>query len=176
VNHLGVLLKQQGRLQEAEELLTRALNGFEESLGTNHLCTAEAAYNYAVLSVQVGKRRKAASLFGKSHRGLAEALGVEHQHTLDALHWELKCQKSFEGLPPLAEGADEPIFESKKTWVNVAACEICSTTYTMMRRAHHCRICSRSTCHECSPNKTIVLEFDSKAPVRVCSICEQQGF
>lgn len=174
VNHLGVLLKQQGNFDEATPLLARALEGFKSSLGSDHLCTAEAAYNYAILCVQQGKRCKASGLFSLAHAGLKKALGAEHQHTLDALHWEIKCKDSVS--TDSLESGEESIYVSKSTWKKSPTCDACSVPFTIMRREHHCRVCSRSVCNDCSPGKTLVAEFDSKAFVRTCSICEQQGF
>jgi tetratricopeptide (TPR) repeat protein len=177
VNHLGVLLKQLGNFREAEECLRRALNGFEEKLGPDHLCTAEAAYNFAVLRVQQGLRRQARDLFTRSLKGLVKSLGNEHQHTLDALYWEDKCKQSAtdSSAGSVEEGA-ETVFNSKSTWVHAPSCEICSSAYTLIKREHHCRVCSKSVCNDCSMGKTLVLEFDATSPVRYCSTCEQQGF
>jgi len=177
VNHLGVLLKQKGELGQAEKLLARALDGFRASLGPDHLCTAEAAYNYGVLCVQEGKRGKAAGLFSLAHSGLKKTLGAEHQHTLDALHWEIKCKEAVTPGTLESGGEDsESVFQSKEMWKKSPTCDVCSVAFTLMRREHHCRICSRSVCNDCSPSKTLVAEFDPKAFVRICSICEQQGF
>jgi len=174
INHMGVLLKQQGKFEESETFLKRALEGFETLLGSTHLCTAETAYNYAVLCVQKGKRNIAKDYFSRSHKGLLAALGAEHQHTLDALHWEMKCTESIESNE--IEGGKDEIYKSKKTWTKSTNCQICMMIFTMLRREHHCRICSRSVCNDCSPNTTLVLEFDEKKPSRVCTTCEQQGF
>jgi tetratricopeptide (TPR) repeat protein len=174
VNHLGVLLKQQGQLDEAEKLLARALEGFTAVLGAEHVCTAEAAYNYAVLCVQKGRRHKAVGMFASAHTGLKKSLGAEHQHTLDALHWEIKCRDS---VPPDAlESQEGNVFQSKDSWKKSPLCEVCQVAFTLMRREHHCRVCSRSVCNDCSLGKSLVLEFDAKTFVRICSICEQQGF
>jgi tetratricopeptide (TPR) repeat protein len=99
VNHLGVIVKQQRKLTEAEPLLLRALTGLQalethdSQLPANGLLYAEASYNYAVLCVQLGKRHKAAKYFGIAHQRLEVALGKENPHTMDSLHWQLKCMK-----------------------------------------------------------------------------------
>ena len=171
---MGVLLKQQGRFQESETFLKRALEGFETLLGPVHLCTAETAYNFAVLCVQKGNRKTAKEYFNRAHKGLSTALGAEHQHTLDALHWEMKCADCTEAN--VLEGGKDEIYISKKTWTKSTNCQLCMMIFTMLRREHHCRICSRSVCNDCSPSSTLVLEFDEKKPSRICSTCEQQGF
>ena len=155
--------------------MKRALEGFETLLGPTHLCTAETAYNYAILCVQQGKRNIAKDYFSRSHKGLLAALGSDHQHTLDALHWEMKCLESIE-TNELEGGNKDDLYKSRKAWTKSTNCQICMTIFTMLRREHHCRICSRSVCNDCSPNTTLVLEFGDKKPSRVCSTCEQQGF
>lgn len=167
-------MKQQGKFQDSETYLKRALEGFETLLGSTHLCTAETAYNYAVLSVQKGNRKIAKEYFNRAHKGLNTALGSEHQHTLDALHWEMKCSESIAALA--LEGGKDDMFISKKTWTKSSSCQICMMIFTMLRREHHCRVCSRSVCNDCSPNTTLVLEFNDKKPSRLCSTCEQQGY
>ena len=104
-NHLGVVVKQQHKLLEAEPYLVRALQGLqlvERALPANGLLYAEAAYNYAVLCVQLGRRKKAAKYFGIAHKRLEKHLGAENPHTLDALHWEIKCMKDVDFKPPAA--------------------------------------------------------------------------
>ena len=93
-NYLGVIVKQQKRLAEAEKLLSRALSGFkklEEAGCPLSPIFSETSYNYAVLCVQLGQRRKAGKHFGIAHKGLAAELGADNPHTLDALDWEIKC-------------------------------------------------------------------------------------
>jgi len=193
-NHLGVITKQQFKLVEAEGHLLRALEGLakiESEMPANALLYAEAAYNYAVLCVQLGKRRSAAKYFGIAHKRLESSLGAENAHTLDALHWEIKCTKDVDFVPTVAsisanasssasshKDGEEEFYLSKPTWVNAPSCELCNrqfTTLTMVR-PHHCRICVRTVCDQCSKGKTVMKEFGLTTPVRCCEMCEQQGF
>ena len=182
VNHLGVLLKQRGILAESEQCFERALHGFKECQGENSFLYSEAAYNLAILSVQKGHRRKARTLFSTAHKSLAFVLGAEHQHTVDALYWEVKCfnQDNFDndngGSSNNQSSDDENIYISKNEWMYKKSCDLCKAIYTLLRRQHHCRVCSRSVCHDCSTGKSIVYEFDKLSPVRICSACTQQGF
>jgi tetratricopeptide (TPR) repeat protein len=81
-NHLGVVLKQQGKVlgndSECERLLLRALKGLERKNGINHVMTAEASYNYAVLKVLSGKRQTACMYFGQAHKVREILLGFNH--------------------------------------------------------------------------------------------------
>lgn len=97
-NHLGVVLKQQRKLVEAEILINRALVGldpFEEN-GFISLMYAEICYNYGIICIQMGRRRKAVKYFRLAYKGLKPALGDGNPHTLDALHWEIKCMADIE--------------------------------------------------------------------------------
>ena len=112
-NYLGVIMKQQKKLMEAEEFLLRALSGFKllEDAGCPYSPVfAETNYNFAILCVQLGKRRKAGKYFGIAHEGLSKALGKEDPHTLDALDWEIRCMSDavFEDAGTLSDlnGAD----------------------------------------------------------------------
>eukprot|EP00596_Hydrurales_sp_CCMP1899_P008885 CAMPEP_0119033510 /NCGR_PEP_ID=MMETSP1177-20130426/553_1 /TAXON_ID=2985 /ORGANISM="Ochromonas sp, Strain CCMP1899" /LENGTH=344 /DNA_ID=CAMNT_0006990299 /DNA_START=50 /DNA_END=1081 /DNA_ORIENTATION=- len=127
-NYMGVIMKQNKQLFEAEVLLRKALDGLDRYYDnyTNTKCLentnvnednksinlninkadinvnsvngerytsiyAETCYNYAVLCVQLGIRKRAGKYFGKAHKGLIISVGKENPHTLDALHWEIKC-------------------------------------------------------------------------------------
>ena len=112
-NYLGVIIKQEKKLVEAEEILLRALSGFKllEDAGCPYSPVfAETNYNFAILCVQLGKRRKAGKYFGIAHEGLSKALGKEDPHTLDALDWEIRCMSDavFEDAGTLSDlnGAD----------------------------------------------------------------------
>lgn len=94
MNHIGVVLKQLYRLSESEEFLYRAYRGFEQTLGSKHVRTAEGAYNIGILHVQQGNRKLAHEYFKIAHTGLASTLGPDHPHTNDAMHWEIKCNLS----------------------------------------------------------------------------------
>ena len=112
-NYLGVIIKQQKKLVEAEEIILRALSGFKslEDAGCPFSPVfAETNYNYAILCVQLGKRRKAGKHFRIAHEGLTKVLGMEDPHTLDALDWEIRCMSDavFEDAGNLSglNGAD----------------------------------------------------------------------
>lgn len=98
-------MKQLFRLAESEEFLNRAYRGFEQTLGSKHVRTAECAYNLGILNVQKGNRKKAQEFFKIAHTGLADCLGAEHPHTNDAMHWEIKCNlssKEIENIRPVS--------------------------------------------------------------------------
>jgi tetratricopeptide (TPR) repeat protein len=173
MNHIAVLLKQRGNFVESNSYFERALEGFSEELGPEQtIFSAETAYNFAILCVQTGRRRSAGMMFGRAHKGLASCLGKDHLHALDALAWEMKCTKDLTNIPE----DKRDVFISRNLWQDVDSCELCKATFTFFRRQHHCRVCSRACCSDCSKFGAIVIEFDSQNKVRICRTCKQQGF
>jgi FYVE zinc finger len=168
VNHLGVLMKQKYNLQEAYELLNQAYTGFTNVQGPTSRGQSEVCYNLAVVHIQMGDRKNALKYFSEAHTSLSTLLGPNHQHTLDALHWQLKCANQLR-----SENDDST---NQSSWKPNTHCEVCHSSFGLRQREHHCRICSRSVCSACSPYRSMVFEFDKKSPVRICSVCEQQGF
>ncbi|TMW60801.1 hypothetical protein Poli38472_000843 [Pythium oligandrum] len=51
----------------------------------------------------------------------------------------------------------------KKKWVSRDACELCTQTFNLFKRQHHCRMCGAAVCSKCS-----VMRSNS---VRVCLSC-----
>lgn len=51
----------------------------------------------------------------------------------------------------------------------VSECQTCLKTFSFLVRKHHCRLCGRVVCGECSKHR-MVLEKTNK-PVRVCRSC-----
>ena len=57
-------------------------------------------------------------------------------------------------------------------WISdsdVMDCQTCMKTFSFLVRKHHCRLCGRVVCSECSKYR-MVLEKTNK-PVRVCCTC-----
>ncbi|PAA59776.1 hypothetical protein BOX15_Mlig004500g1 [Macrostomum lignano] len=49
-------------------------------------------------------------------------------------------------------------------------CMLCSASFTVINRRHHCRRCGHLVCQSCS-NRKWVLPAQSKKPQRICSSC-----
>jgi len=54
-NNLGVLYRNQGKLDEAKEMYMRALKGREKALGVDHISTLRTANNFGNLYADQGK-------------------------------------------------------------------------------------------------------------------------
>ena len=59
VYNLGVLYKDQGRLEEAEAMYQQALAGYEKALGSDHKSTLKTVYNLGVLYTSQGRLEEA---------------------------------------------------------------------------------------------------------------------
>jgi len=52
----------------------------------------------------------------------------------------------------------------------VSMCQLCASTFKMLRRRHHCRICGKVVCGACSGH-TLPIAYDNNNPGRVCVSC-----
>ena len=50
-------------------------------------------------------------------------------------------------------------------------CTFCNTSFTMMRRRHHCRSCGSVVCGDCSTRRLRLTHVNEKKAVRVCDKC-----
>ena len=69
VNNLGSLLEAQGKLEEAEVLYRRALEGFERVLGVDHPNTLTSVNNLGWLLQDQGKLEEAEVLYRRALEG-----------------------------------------------------------------------------------------------------------
>ena len=55
-------------------------------------------------------------------------------------------------------------------------CLLCESAFTLWRRRHHCRVCGRIFCSDCSSKviSGLTLGNDSPDPVRACDVCYKQ--
>ncbi|OQV07420.1 Tetratricopeptide repeat-containing protein [Cladophialophora immunda] len=90
---LALLLKQQVRYNAAEQMYVRALQGYEEALGLDHISTLDTVHNlgllYAnqgVLYANQGKLVKVEKMYVRALKGYEEALGPDHTSTLNTVN------------------------------------------------------------------------------------------
>lgn len=55
--------------------------------------------------------------------------------------------------------------------VEAPKCMSCETTFTVVKRRHHCRNCGKIFCARCSSNSVPLPKFGHMKPVRVCNKC-----
>ena len=73
---IATLLKEQGKLAEAEPLYREVLEGFREVLGPRHPDTLISVNNLAVLLMDQGKLAEAEPLSARRSRAAAEVNGL----------------------------------------------------------------------------------------------------
>jgi tetratricopeptide (TPR) repeat protein len=85
IHLLGLLYADQGKLDEAEKMYMRALQG-KEALGQKHTSTLNTVNNLGALYADQGKRDKAEKMYMRALQGCEEALGSKHTLTLDTVN------------------------------------------------------------------------------------------
>ncbi|XP_056001416.1 FYVE, RhoGEF and PH domain-containing protein 4-like isoform X4 [Ostrea edulis] len=78
-------------------------------------------------------------------------------------------------LPPCNGGEvpESDIGNVAPHWIKddeVSMCQLCSKSFTALKRRHHCRACGRVVCGKCSSKKSN-LAYDNNRPNRVCDKC-----
>ena len=91
MNNLAMLLKAQGKLDEARPLYEQALEGYRRTLGSSHPHTLSSMWNLATLLEVVKERVAAAALLRECLEGWQRVLGPNHQNTI-------KCKKYMDKL------------------------------------------------------------------------------
>ena len=86
VNSLGGLLEKQGKLEEAEVLYRRSLEGRERVLGVDHPNTLTSVNNLGVLLEDQGKLEEAEVLYRRALEGRERVLGVDAPETLRSVN------------------------------------------------------------------------------------------
>jgi tetratricopeptide (TPR) repeat protein len=82
---LGVLWKNQGRLDEAEKLLKQALKGKEELLGMEHMSTLITVDNLGILYKNQGRLSDAEEMHARALGSKEKTLGPDHPSTLETV-------------------------------------------------------------------------------------------
>lgn len=89
MDNLGSCYHEQGRLDEAEELLLRALAGYKKTLGKEALNASllNAVYNLGVLYYHQRKLDEVEQMLERALAGYQEVYGRSHDKTIDASKW-----------------------------------------------------------------------------------------
>ncbi|KAJ6198058.1 hypothetical protein J3E72DRAFT_384946 [Bipolaris maydis] len=86
LNNLAVVLKHQGKLEEAEEMHREALQGREKIFGREHLNTLDSFNNLAIVLECQGKLEEAEEMHREALQGYEKIFGREHLDTLTSLN------------------------------------------------------------------------------------------
>ncbi|KAF1952737.1 TPR-like protein [Byssothecium circinans] len=82
IHGLGLLHRDLGKLDEAEEMYKRALEGREKTLGPEHTSTLHTVNNLGTLYWDQDKLDEAEKMYRRALEGCKKALGPEHTWTL----------------------------------------------------------------------------------------------
>ncbi|KAJ5611784.1 hypothetical protein N7528_008889 [Penicillium herquei] len=83
--NIGCLYLEQGRLDQAEQMLQRALTGQEKALGADHISTLETVKSIGSLYLEQDRLDQAEQMLQRTLAGEEKALGVEHVSTLETV-------------------------------------------------------------------------------------------
>ena len=86
VHNLGLLYKDRGKLDEAEKMYVRSLEGREKVLGADHTSTLHTVNDLGLLYKDQGKLDKAEKMYDRALEGREKVLGAEHIWTLDTVN------------------------------------------------------------------------------------------
>ncbi|KAN0067835.1 TPR-like protein [Elaphomyces granulatus] len=83
---LGLLYAAQGKLDEAEKMYQRALQGYEKAWGLGHTSTLDTINNLGNLYADQGKLGEAEKMYQRALQGKEKAWGPDHTSTLDTVN------------------------------------------------------------------------------------------
>ncbi|KAN0068322.1 HET domain containing protein [Elaphomyces granulatus] len=83
---LGVLYRNQGKLDEAEKMYQRALQGKEKVLGPDHTSTLSTVNSLGLLYANQGKLDEAEKMYQRALQGKEKARGPDHTSTLTTVN------------------------------------------------------------------------------------------
>ncbi|KAN0087098.1 hypothetical protein V8E54_000786 [Elaphomyces granulatus] len=83
---LGLLYADQGKLDEAEKMYQRTLQGYERARGPDHASTLNTVNNLGNLYRSQGKLDEAEKMYQRALQGKEKAWGPDHTSTLDTVN------------------------------------------------------------------------------------------
>ncbi|RDW69390.1 hypothetical protein BP6252_08410 [Coleophoma cylindrospora] len=83
---LGFLYKSQSKLDEAEKMYQRALDGYEKVCGPDHVSTLDTVNNLGCFYYGQGKLDEAEKMYQRALDGKEKALGPDHVSTLETVN------------------------------------------------------------------------------------------
>ncbi|KAJ5955828.1 Disease resistance protein [Penicillium viridicatum] len=113
LHSLGYLYADQGRLQEAEAMYERALEGKEKACGREHISTLDTVNNLGSVYKDQGRLQEAEAMYERALEGYEKTRGREHTSTLNTVH-NLGVLYSDQGRLQEAEAMYERALEGKE--------------------------------------------------------------
>src|SRR6267378_13072 len=86
LHRLGLLYWKQDKLDEAERMYQRALQGYERAWGPDHTSTLDTVNNVGLLYSDQGKLDEAEKMYQRALQGKEKACGPNHTSTLNTVH------------------------------------------------------------------------------------------
>ncbi|KAN0069072.1 HET domain containing protein [Elaphomyces granulatus] len=83
---LGTLYRNQGKLDKAEKMYQRALQGKEKAWGPDHTSTLNTVNSLGILYADQGKLDEAEKMYQRALQGKEKALGPDHTSTLNTVN------------------------------------------------------------------------------------------
>ncbi|KAN0067101.1 HET domain containing protein [Elaphomyces granulatus] len=84
--NLGLLYADHGKLDEAEKMYQRALQGYEKAWGPDHTSTLDTVNNLGILYKFKGKLDEAEKMYQRALQGKEKVWGPDHTSTLDTVN------------------------------------------------------------------------------------------
>ncbi|KAL9084632.1 MAG: hypothetical protein Q9165_007987 [Trypethelium subeluteriae] len=86
LQRFGDMYSDQGRLDKAEKMYQRALQGTEKAWGPDHTSTLDTVNNLGLLYVDLGRLDEAEKMYQRALQGKEKAWGPDHTSTLDTVN------------------------------------------------------------------------------------------
>jgi tetratricopeptide (TPR) repeat protein len=86
LHNIADLLSDYGKMQGAEEMYLRTLQGYETAWGASHMSTLNTVNNLGLLYSDLGRMQEAEEMLLRALRGYEAAWGAEHTSTLNTVN------------------------------------------------------------------------------------------
>jgi tetratricopeptide (TPR) repeat protein len=86
VSNLGALYADQGKLDAAEAMYSRAMAGYERTLQSETIPALKTIYNMGLLHCDQSKVEDAKTMFQRALAGFKKVLGPHHSYTRDVVN------------------------------------------------------------------------------------------
>ncbi|KAN0073071.1 HET domain containing protein [Elaphomyces granulatus] len=113
---LGLLYADQGKLDEAQKMYQRALQGYEKAWGLDHTSTLDTVNNLGNLYKNQGKLDEAEKMFQRALQGYEKAWGPGHTSTLNTVNNLAGLYQSQDKLDDAEKMCQRALQGKEKAW------------------------------------------------------------